>query len=147
MMQARLGDLVRVHYTGLFSDGTQFDTSDGAGPVRFVIGDGTLLPAFEHAVIGMRTGQRRTVTIPAREAYGWRRAELVRTLPRRDMPEEIDLRAGRHLITQTEDGQDVELRIVEVTPQSVTLDANHPLAGRDLVYEVELIEVAAGQER
>ncbi len=141
MQAAARGDRVQVHYVGRLEDGSTFDTSREDGPIGLVLGDGAFLPAFERAIIGMVEGDERTVTVPSDEAYGPHRAELVRTVDRSNAPKDLPLEPGLQLGTTGPDGQDVVITIMEVTPESVTIDANHPLAGKALTFEIELIAV------
>jgi FKBP-type peptidyl-prolyl cis-trans isomerase 2 len=141
MSGATTGQTVRVHYTGTLKDGTQFETSVGNDPLEVTIGNGGLLPAFEDGLVGMAPGDTKTVNIPSSEAYGPHRSELVRDVPRDRIPDEIDLEIGTQLEASGEDGTVVRLRVTAVTDANVTVDLNHPLAGEDLVFELELLEV------
>jgi peptidylprolyl isomerase len=137
-MQAKRGDRVRVHYTGTLRDGTQFDSSRGREPLEFTLGEGRVIPGFDAAVTGMEVGETRTVTIPAADAYGARRDDMLLTVPRGKVPPTVEPHVGQHL--QIGRG-DQALRVVvrEVTPEQVVLDANHPLAGEDLTFALELV--------
>ena len=141
MTQAKSGDTVRVHYTGRLSDGREFDSSVGREPLEFIIGSRSLIPAFEDAVIGLIAGQSGTVTIVADEAYGARVDEAVQTVERAMIPPEVELELGKVLQATAPGGQQMVLTIVELTDESVTLDANHPLAGEDLTFDIELVEI------
>lgn len=141
MTQAKAGDTVRVHYTGRLTDGREFDSSAGREPLEFIIGEGKLIPAFEDAVIGMTAGDAGQVVIAADDAYGPRRDEAVQTVERAMLPPEIELTVGNMLQATAPGGQRMTLTIVEVTDESVTLDANHPLAGEDLTFDIELVEI------
>jgi peptidylprolyl isomerase len=137
---AKTGDTVKVHYTGTYSDGTVFDTSIEREPLEFTIGQGRLIPGFEQAVIGLKVGESKTVNIPAAEAYGLHRDDLVVTLERSQLPDNVEV--GQQLqITQT-DGSIVVVTVIEVFETTAMIDANHPLAGEDLIFEIELIEIA-----
>lgn len=142
MASAREGNTVRVHYTGQLPDGTVFDSSAGREPLEFMIGSGTLIPGFERGVIGMEPGERRTTTIPADDAYGPRIEENVVVVERGGLPPGMDPRVGEHLELSGEDGEKVSVRVTETSEGSVTLDANHPLAGQDLVFEIELLDIS-----
>ena len=137
---AETGDTVKVHYTGRLQDGTVFDTSVGSEPMEFTLGEGRLIPGFEQAVIGMQVGESKTVTIPVDEAYGQRRDELIFEVERDELPADIEPEVGMQLPTS----QGV-VTIVEVTETMVKIDANHLLAGQDLTFEIELIEIGASQ--
>jgi peptidylprolyl isomerase len=137
------GDVVRIHYTGKFTDGTPFDSSAGGEPLEFTAGAGQIIPGLERNIAGMNVGDRETVTIPAAEAYGPRDDAQVQTLPRDIRPAGIEVGLGTRLQANMPDGQPVNLTVVDVDEDSITVDANHPLAGRDLVFDIELVEVIA----
>ena len=138
---AKAGDTVQVHYTGKFDDGSVFDSSAGREPLEFTVGSGQVIPGFEQAVEGMAVGQTKTVTIPAAEAYGDRVAEAVLQVPREQLPPDLEPEVGQRLVMQSHDGRQIPIVVVEVTEDSITIDANHPLAGRDLTFEIELVSV------
>lgn len=141
MTQAKRGDRVRVHYTGSLDDGTSFDSSRRGDPLEFTLGEGKLIKGFELAVDGMSAGENKTVTIPAAEAYGPHRDELVSDLPRSQIPSEIELKEGLQLEAQHPDGQTVRFVVAGFDDETVTLDGNHPLAGQDLTFEIEVVEI------
>lgn len=141
MTQAKRGDRVRVHYTGSLDDGTLFDSSRKRDPLEFTLGEGQLIKGFEVAVDGMSAGQNKTITIPAAEAYGPHRDELVSELPRGQIPSEIELTEGLQLEAQHPDGQVVRFVVASFDDQTITLDGNHPLAGKDLTFEIEVVEI------
>lgn len=143
MATAREGDTVRVHYTGSLSDGSVFDSSRGRDPLEFTLGEGRVIAGFDDAVSGMAQGEERQVIIPAEQAYGSRRDELVFAVPKEQFPDEMEPAVGLE-VQLTQGGQRAVARIAEVTEESVTLDANHPLAGRDLTFDLELVEVEKG---
>ena len=140
MAQAKTGDTVRVHYKGSLSDGTVFDTSRNRDPLEVTLGSGQLIPGFENAVLGMETGEERRVTIPAEDAYGPRREELILEVPRGRFPPDIEPEVGKQL-RMTQEGHDFVDVVQDVKEGSVTLDANHQLAGKELIFELELVEV------
>lgn len=135
-VQAEDGNTVSVHYTGTLADGTVFDTSVGREPLEFTIGEGNMLPGFEQAVKGMRVGESKTVTIPSEEAYGLPRDDLVAVLERSQLPEDLDPEVGQQLINGT-----TIVTVIAVSETTITIDANHPLAGKDLTFEIELVEI------
>ncbi len=139
--QAEDGDTVKVHYTGKLEDGTVFDTSIGGDPLQFTIGDGQLIPGFEQAVVGMRPGESKTVKIPADDAYGPYHEELVIVIDRDQFPEDLQPEIGQQLQIRQADGQIIPVTVIDVSESSVTLDANHPLAGKDLTFDIELVEI------
>ena len=143
MTQAKAGDTVRVHYTGKLDDGTEFDSSSGRDPLQFKIGENTIIPTLEQAVIGMTAGDNQTVNIAAADAYGPRQDDAVQTVERSMIPENVELGIGGQLQAQAPNGQQLLLTVVELTDDSVTLDANHPLAGMDLTFHIELVEIVA----
>jgi len=138
--QAKTGDTVRIHYTGTLNDGSVFDSSEGRDPLEFTLGEGQVIPGFEEAVAGMAVGEEKTVTIPADEAYGRTRQELVLTVPRAQLPAGMEPRVGQQLqLMQGSEAFVVTVR--EVRDDAVVLDANHPLAGQDLTFELSLVEI------
>jgi peptidylprolyl isomerase len=143
MAIAGIGDTVRVHYTGKLSDGTIFDTSLGREPLEFTIGDGRLIPGFEKAVIGMTTGETKTVFIAPEDAYGPYLEELTADVDLSQFPPHIKPEVGLHLQIRQENGSFVDVVITKITGSTVTLDANHPLAGKELIFEIELLEILA----
>ncbi|HEX8273097.1 MAG TPA: peptidylprolyl isomerase [Longimicrobiaceae bacterium] len=140
MAQAKSGDTVRVHYTGRLDDGSVFDSSEGREPLEFVLGAQQVIPGFEEAVDGLSPGEARTVDIPADRAYGPRREEMVLTVGRDQFPDEIRPEVGQQL-QMSQDGQVAIVTIIGVSEREVTLDANHPLAGKDLTFDVQLVEI------
>jgi peptidylprolyl isomerase len=141
MTQAQLGNTVQVHYTGRLDDDTVFGTSTQDTPLEFTVGAGEIIPGFEQAVVGMQVGDNKTVLIPAGEAYGMPQPERVVRMPRQDMPADLQLKVGQRLQLQQPGGQVIEVSVVEVTDVHVVLDANHPLAGEDLTFEIMLVAI------
>ena len=144
MAQARSGDTVRIHYTGTLEDGEVFDSSEGAEPLEFTLGAGQVIPGFDTAVAGMAPGERKTVTIPAGEAYGEHNEQALMEVPREQLPEGAELHVGDALMVGTADGQQFPVTIYALTDDGVVLDANHPLAGEDLTFDLELVEIVGG---
>lgn len=142
MTQAKAGDTVAIHYTGTLADGSQFDSSEGRDPLRFTLGSGQIIAGLDAAITGMSQGEKKSVTIAAAEAYGDHRPEAVQAVPRAQIPAEIPLEVGGGLQVQTPDGQTIPVTVTSVTDEEVTLDANHPLAGKDLTFAVQLVEIA-----
>lgn len=140
MAEAKAGDTVRVHYTGTLDDGSVFDTSRGREPLEFTVGAGQVIPGFDEAVTGMQPGEEKRVTIPADEAYGQRRPEMVGTVRREQFPPDIQPAVGQQL-QMSQQGQNFVVTVTGVTDDEVTLDANHPLAGENLTFQVELVEI------
>jgi FKBP-type peptidyl-prolyl cis-trans isomerase 2 len=144
MTQARDGDTVRVHYTGRLEDGTVFDSSKGREPLEFTIGSGVLIPGFERTVLGMAPGETRAATLPPHDAYGERDEENVVVLERTELPEGMAPGVGDMLEVHGDDGSKLPVIVTETTASSVTLDANHPLAGKTLRFEIELVGIGPG---
>jgi len=142
MTQAKEGDSVKIHYTGSLDDGTVFDSSAGREPLGFTIGDGKVIPGFEEAVIGMSRGEKKNVNIPAEKAYGPRNEQLVMAVPRSQFPPDIKPEMNQRLQMGAPDGQIVIVEVVGISDDSVTLDANPSLAGKDLCFDIELVELA-----
>lgn len=141
MTQAKSGDTVRIHYTGTLDDGTQFDSSAGREPLQFALGGGEVIPGFDSAVTGMAVGENKTVTIPPGDAYGQRHEQLVQQVSRSALPEEMEPTIGMQLQSQSPDGQIMNLVVTEVADDTITVDANHPLSGQDLTFDIELVEI------
>jgi len=141
MHRAQEGDIVTVAFQGVLEDGTIFDAFDENEPLTFVLGDNQVLPGLELAVSGMKTGEQKTVIIPPEEGFGLRQTKLVEEVAIEALPEGLELNVGGQLEVTTENGTPVHLLIVERNPQTVTLDANHPLAGRPLTLQIELLAI------
>ena len=135
------GDTVNVHYTGKLEDGTVFDTSVGREPLQFTIGGSEVIPDFEQAVAGMNPGESKTVKIPHLRAYGLYRTEMVLVAGRDKFPPKFQPEIGQHLQLRQDDGHTFLVTVTEVCKTSVTLDANHPLAGKDLTFDMQLVEI------
>jgi peptidylprolyl isomerase len=134
------GKTVKVHYKGTLNDGTIFDSSEGRDPIEFEIGTGTVIPGFETAVGEMGVDETKSVTIPSAEAYGEINQDMVGLVPRSSLPDDIEPEVGMVLSMQSPDGE-MPVRIVEMDDENLTLDANHPLAGQDLTFELTLVEI------
>ncbi len=145
MAQAKEGDTVRIHYTGRLKDGKVFDSSVDREPLEFTIGEGKIIPGVEQGVIGMAPGESKTVNVLPDQAYGPHRPELVATIEKNEFPENVILQEGKILQFSQPTGQIFRARIVKVTDVDVTLDANHPLAGEDLIFEIELVEIVGSK--
>jgi peptidylprolyl isomerase len=139
--QLRSGDTVTVHYTGRLDDGRVFDSSKERGPLELTVGEKQVIPGFEDALTEMEPGQAKTVTVPAEQAYGPRRPELMVAVDRTEFPEHIQPTVGQKLQLQSKDGMVTEVRVADVSDEQVTLDANHPLAGQNLTFDLELVEI------
>ncbi len=141
MAEAQQGDTVKVHYTGTLTDGTVFDSSQSRDPLQFTVGSGEVISGFDNGVQGMEVGESKTVTVVADQAYGPHRGELLVELDRQQIPSNIDLEVGQQLQIAREDGQTFAVRVTGLSENSVTLDANHPLAGQDLTFEIQLLDI------
>ena len=139
--QAKNGNTVQVNYTGKLADGTVFDTSIGREPLEFTLGAGQMITGFEKAVFGMKVGEKKTVTIPADEAYGPHLDEQVAEIPREKLPSDVTPEVGQQLVMRQADGREILATITEVSDETVTIDANHHLAGKDLTFEIELVKI------
>ena len=141
MAQVKQGDTVKVHYTGTLADGSVFDSSAGREPLQFTVGSGQVIPGFDTAVDGMRVGEKKTVTIPCQQAYGEMQNELVMTVPMEQVPTDLKLEVGMMLEVGGPQGELLRVRVIELTDTSVILDANPPLAGKDLTFALELVAI------
>lgn len=142
MPTASPGDTVQVHYAGRLEDGTVFDSSEGRDPLEFTLGAGQVIPGFEKAVVGMEVGDKATTRIPPEEAYGPRSDELVLRVQRSQFPEGVTPEVGQRFQMQTEEGSAVRVVVTEAHDESVEIDANHPLAGKALTFDVQLVKIA-----
>ena len=140
-MKTKNGDTVKVHYTGKLENGEVFDSSRDRQPLEFTVGEGNVIPGFEKAVLDMEIGEQKSVEIPPDEAYGPRREELVVEVDRSEFPGHIEPSIGQRLQMQQPEGSVVNLLITDMSDETVTLDANHPLAGMTLFFEVEVMEI------
>ena len=140
MSQIKKDNTVKVHYTGKLTNGEVFDSSAGREPLEFTVGAGQMIPGFENGILDMKLNEKKTIEIPS-EAYGERRDELLQEVPKSQLPEEIKPEVGMPLMAQLPDGGQQQLVIAEVREESIVVDANHPLAGKDLVFDVEVVEI------
>jgi len=138
--EVRQGDRIRVAYDGYFADGTQFDTSQGNAPLVFTVGAGEVIPGFDQAVVGLKPGEKCSVAVASENAYGPHVAEMVAEVERKMIPDDEKLIVGNFLEVSTEDGNSFEVQIVELTETTAVLDGNHPLAGKDLLFDIELLD-------
>ncbi|MGD9413255.1 MAG: peptidylprolyl isomerase [Desulfobacterales bacterium] len=141
MVKAKTGDTVKIHFTGKMQDDKVVETSKERGPLEFKIGEGNVISGLEQGIIGMQVGDKKTLTISPQEAFGVPRQELMVELNKDEIPEGIKLAVGIHLDIQASDGQTFKVKVVDVKEDTITLDANHPLAGVTLIFDVELIEI------
>ncbi|PLX86140.1 MAG: peptidylprolyl isomerase [Desulfuromonas sp.] len=141
MYCAAEGDTVKVNYTGTLADGTVFDSTEGRTPLHFIIGRQEVIAGFDRGVIGMVMGEKKTVVIPSDLGYGQKEENLIEEVDRKDLPEDLELKVGAQLEVTRQDGSKFLVMVAGVTDDTATLDANHPLAGRDLTFEVEMLEI------
>ena len=141
MTQVREGDTVKVHYTGKLEDGTVFDSSEGRNPLEFKVGGGQVIKGFEKGVTGMIVKDKKTINIPVDEAYGPHRKEMMMEVPKSEFPSDIKLEKDLKLQLQQKNGQMMVVTVAEINDSNVILDANHHLAGKPLVFDLELVEI------
>ncbi|WP_405605051.1 peptidylprolyl isomerase [Polaribacter sp. Asnod1-A03] len=141
MSQVKENNTVKVNYTGKLSDGQIFDTSEGKEPIEVTLGQGQLIPGFEQGLIDMKLNEKKTISITKDEAYGDVNEALIQEVDKANLPQDMEPKVGMGLVSKTPDGQEMNLMIVEVKEESVVIDGNHPLAGRDLVFDLEVVEI------
>lgn len=143
MAQAKHGDVVRVHYTGKLVNGESFDSSEGREPLEFTVGAGMMIKGFDAAMPGMAVGDKKTVNIPAVDAYGEKDPSAIIEFPKENVPEDMKLEAGMQLTLSNQEGQPFPVVVIEIKDDVIVLDANHFLAGQELVFDIELVEIVA----
>ena len=143
MAQAKSGDTVKVHYTGTLNNGQVFDSSKSRDPLQFTLGTGMVIPGFDAAVIGLSPGDTVTTTIPNAEAYGPYQEDMVADIEKASIPADFELEVGQRLQMQVPNGEAMSVTITDIKGDVVTLDGNHPLAGQDLTFELELVEIVS----
>jgi FKBP-type peptidyl-prolyl cis-trans isomerase SlpA len=134
-------DTVKVHYKGTLDDGQVFDTSENRDPLQFTMGAGQLIPGFENAVLGMAVDDVKTVKVPSKEAYGPVKEELVQEISKEHLPPDLKVEQGMQLVSKQEDGSEVVVSVAQIRDETLVIDANHPLAGKDLTFEIQLVEI------
>jgi FKBP-type peptidyl-prolyl cis-trans isomerase 2 len=143
MAQAKHGDVVRVHYTGKLVNGESFDSSEGREPLEFTVGAGMMIKGFDAAMPGMAVGEKKSVNIPAVDAYGEKDPSAIIEFPKENVPEDMKLEAGMQLTLSNQEGQPFPVVVIEIKDDVIVLDANHFLAGQELVFDIELVEIVA----
>ena len=141
MSAVKNGDTVKVHYRGTLKNGEEFDSSAGREPLEFQVGQGHVIPGFENGMLEMTVGEKKTIEIPVKDGYGERDEKLVWNVDKNRLPADLDPQKGQMLQSIQEDGRRISVKVTDITDTNVTLDANHPLAGEDLIFEVELMEI------
>jgi len=139
------GDTVKLSYVGKLEDGTVFDSSATGSPIEFTVGAGMVIPGMENGIIGMAAGETKALTIPVDEAYGQPHPELIMNVAKAQLPQDMEFEVGAQLESHQPDGRIMYATITEVGEDSVTLDANHPLAGKTLIFDVEVVEITKGE--
>lgn len=141
MRQAQKGDKVKVHYHGKLTDGSTFDSSEGREPLEFTLGSGQVIPGFDNGVAGLAVGEKKTITIPVEDAYGPANDEMIIEFPKTQFPADMNPEVGMTLNMRNDQGQAFPVVVKEIKEDSVVLDANHPLAGKDLIFDLELVDI------
>jgi peptidylprolyl isomerase len=141
MSQAKAGDTVKIHYTGTLDDGSQFDSSSGRDPLEFTVGSGQVIPGFDKAVEGMAVGDQKKVRIEAEDAYGERSDQMIQEVPKSALPDDLEPEEGMGLQARGQDGRVINLTVTEVGDETITVDGNHPLAGKPLNFDIELVSI------
>lgn len=145
MQQAKNGDKVKVHYHGRLTSGETFDSSAGRQPLEFEVGSGMVIKGFDDGVTGMKVGDKKTINIPAESAYGEKNPDMLIEYPKSQFPENIDLQVGTDLMMSSASGQQFQVKIAGIKDDVVILDANHPLAGEELIFDIELVEIVGSK--
>lgn len=145
MQEVKKGDKVKVHYHGKLTNGETFDSSSGREPLEFEVGSGSVIKGFDDGVSGMKVGEKKTINIPVDEAYGPRSEDMLIEFPKDRLPNDMELEEGMQLMMSNGSGQNIPVIITEIKDDSVVLDANHPLAGENLVFDIELVEIVGGK--
>lgn len=141
MHEVKTGDKVKVHYHGKLTSGETFDSSEGRAPLEFEVGSGMVIKGFDEGVAGMKVGEKKTINIPVEEAYGPKNPEMLVEMPKDRFPAEMEIEEGMPLMMSDGSGQNFQVVVTEIREESVILDANHPLAGQDLIFDIELVEI------
>nr|WP_295877529.1 peptidylprolyl isomerase [uncultured Chitinophaga sp.] len=141
MQAVKNGDTVKVHYQGRLTDGTMFDSSEGRAPLEFKVGAHMVIKGFENGVLDMKPGEKKTIHIPVDQAYGPKNDEMIMEFPKANIPPDLNPEVGMELQMSNPEGQVFQVRVAAVGSEFITLDANHPLAGQDLVFDLELVEI------
>ena len=145
MIQVTVNSTVKVHYTGKLADGEVFDTSDGKEPIEFTLGQGQLIPGFEKGLIDMKLNEKKTINMTKDEAYGEVNETLIQEVKKTDLPQDMEPKVGMGLVSKSPEGQEINLMVVEVKEETIVIDGNHPLAGRDLIFDLEVVEIIASE--
>ncbi|TXD50611.1 MULTISPECIES: peptidylprolyl isomerase [unclassified Polaribacter] len=141
MIQVKENNTVKVNYTGKLSDGNVFDSSEGKEPIEFTLGQGQVIPGFEKGLIDMEVNEKKTITIAKEDAYGIVNGALIQEVQKSELPQDMAPEVGMGLVSKTPDGREMNLVVVEVKESSIIIDGNHPLAGKDLIFDLEVLEI------
>lgn len=145
MAQVKSGDKIKVHYHGKLTSGETFDSSEGREPLEFEVGSGMVIKGFDDGVTGMTVGEKKTINIPAEEAYGPRNPEMIIEMPKERFPKDMEVEVGTPLGMSDQNGQQFQVTVVEIKDDAIMLDANHPLAGEELIFDLELVEIVGAK--
>ena len=145
MIQVTENSTVKVNYTGKLADGQVFDSSEGKEPIEFTLGQGQLIPGFEKGLIDMKLNEKKTISMPKEDAYGEINEALIQEVKKSELPQEMEPKVGMGLVSKSPDGQEINLMVVEVKEETIVIDGNHPLAGRDLIFDLEVVEITASE--
>jgi len=141
MNTVKANNIVKVHYTGKLTSGQIFDTTEGKDPIEFTLCEGSLISGFENGLIDMKLNEKKSFTIAKEDAYGEVLAELIQEVNKTELPQDMNPKVGMGLVSKSPDGQEMNLMVVEVKEESIIIDGNHPLAGKDLVFDIEILEI------
>lgn len=141
MQQVKKGDTVKVHYHGKLSSGETFDSSEGRDPLAFEVGSGMVIKGFDDGVTGMSVGDKKTLQIPVDQAYGAKNPDMIIPMPKDRFPQDMEIEVGMPLVMSDQNGQQFQVIVTEISEEAITLDANHPLAGQDLTFDIELVAI------
>ena len=141
MNTVKANNIVKVHYTGKLTSGQIFDTTEGKDPIEFTLGEGSLISGFENGLIDMKLNEKKSFTIAKEDAYGEVLTELIQEVNKTELPQDMNPKVGMGLVSKSPDGQEMNLMVVEVKEESIIIDGNHPLAGKDLVFDIEILEI------
>ncbi|WP_297804971.1 peptidylprolyl isomerase [uncultured Polaribacter sp.] len=141
MSQVKENNTIKVNYTGKLSNGQIFDTSEGKEPIEFILGQGRLIPGFEKGLIDMKLNEKKTIEIAKDQAYGDVNDNLIQEINKAELPQDMEPKVGMGLVSKSPDGKEINLMVVEVKDESIVIDGNHPLAGHDLIFDVEVVEI------
>jgi FKBP-type peptidyl-prolyl cis-trans isomerase 2 len=145
MNQVKENNTVKVNYTGKLSDGQIFDSSEGREPIEFTLGQGQLIPGFEKGLIDMKLNEKKTITIPKEEAYGDVNKDLIQEVKKTELPQDMAPEVGMGLVSKSPDGQEMNLMVVEVREETIVIDGNHPLAGKELIFDLEVLAITEAE--